>query len=249
MWHHRNHRNSGMNAPSANLQQGAVAAGTQNKVSKIVLTDQEAVEIYLARHARGRHDAAHLAGQFNVSAKAICDIWRRRTWWRATRHLWTPEEVQHHLRQLLCPVCTSLDVVSETEACTQCAKHIAKTMETTPAVEQTGAESGENSMIEPWSGDWDVLPVEPILPEGCDLARACATSREEALKNFPHKQLYTDVEFDKAGWLIDDRMLAFFIANSVDKPVLGTAADVRAGTELEATSSRRMPRSAGARFI
>ena len=58
-----------MNAPSANLQPGAVAAGTQHKVSNIVLTDQEAAEIYLARHARGRHDAALLAGRFNVSAK------------------------------------------------------------------------------------------------------------------------------------------------------------------------------------
>ena len=239
-----------MNAPSANLQPGAVAAGTQHKVSNIVLTDQEAAEIYLARHARGRHDAALLAGRFNVSAKAIRDIWRRRTWWRATRHLWTPEEVQHHLRQLLCPACKSLDVVSETETCTQCAKHIAKTMETTPAVEQTVAESGENVMIEPWSGDWywDILPVEPDLPEGCDLARACATSREEALKNFPHTQLYTDVEFDKAGWLIDDRMLAFFIANSVDKPVLGTAADIQAGTELDGTSLCTMPQSAGGRW-
>ena len=85
---------------------------------------------------------------------------------------------------------------------------------------------GEKLMIEPWSGIWDILPVEPALPEECDLARACATSREEALKNFPHKQLYTDVEFDKDGWLIDDRMLAFFMANSVDKPVLVTAAGV-----------------------
>lgn len=134
----------------------------------------------------------------------------------------------------------------------QCAKHMAKIMGTTPAatpaVEQTGAESGEISMIEPWSGDWDILPVEPDLPEECDLARACATSREEALKNFPHKQIYTDVEFDKAGWLIDDRMLAFFIANSVDKPVLGTAADIQAGTELDGTSLCTMPQSAGGRW-
>ena len=128
------------------------------------------------------------------------------------------------------------------------AKHIAKIMETTPAVEQAGAGSGANVMIEPWSGDWDILPVEPALPEECDLSRACATSREESLKNFPHKQLYTDVEFDKAGWLIDDRMLAFFIANSVDKPVLGTAADIQAGTELDGTSLCTMPQSAGGRW-
>jgi hypothetical protein len=206
-----------MSASNAAPQQGGVATGAQNKMTKATLTDQDAVEIYLARYAKGRHDAALLAGRFNVTAKAIRDIWRRRTWWRATRHLWTPEEKTKHLRNLLCPTCKFLNVDSQTDACQLCARQIAKATGTTypgGALKQTDAVS----IVASLSDEWDILPIEPALSAACDLARACATSREQAFLDFPHEQLYTNVQFDEAGWLIDNRMLAFFIANSVDMP-------------------------------
>jgi len=201
-----------MSASNAAPQQGGLATSEQNKMTKATLTDQDAVEIYVAQ---GRHGAALLAGRFNVTTKAIRDIWRRRTWWRATRHLWTPEQKRNHLRNLLCPTCKFLTGGSGTEACQLFAKQIAKTMGTTcSGGEQTDAVSTFASL----SGEWDILPIEPTLPAECALSRACATSREQAFRDFPHEQLYSDVQFDEDGWLIDDRMLAFFIANSVDIP-------------------------------
>ena len=52
-----------------------------------VITHADAVKIFRARQGKTRHDAARLAATFGVTAKAIRDIWRGRTWKRATMHL------------------------------------------------------------------------------------------------------------------------------------------------------------------
>ena len=232
-----------------------VAAGVHGKAYQTVLTGRDAVEIYLAKPEKGRHDASFLAVRFNVTAKTIRDIWRRRTWWRATRHLWTPEERAEHLQSLLCNTCSAREVDSATTACTACAAQIHKILGTLPVVTPMGQSSGGSSSgssevatssTVSASFDWDILPVEPTLPAECDLARACATSREQALANFPHTQLFEDVHFDK-GWMMDHRMLAFFIANSVDESQGAGRAEV--GTETRRVRSRglrmtTMPRPA-----
>ena len=64
-----------------------------------ILTQEQAVEIY-ARKIQGRKEpqnapasplvasAAAVANEYNVSPKAVRDIWNRRSWTRETRHLW-----------------------------------------------------------------------------------------------------------------------------------------------------------------
>jgi len=68
------------------------------------IQDETAAAIYAARPPRqpdGQYNAAHgpspvVVGKlFNASSKVIRDIWNRRTWVRATQHLWTPAEVLH----------------------------------------------------------------------------------------------------------------------------------------------------------
>ena len=70
---------------------------------RALLTEQEAVEIYQFRKAAAAHRAAghtaHLIGRssavamkYNISPKAVRDIWNRRTWTQETCHLWTDDE-------------------------------------------------------------------------------------------------------------------------------------------------------------
>ena len=60
-----------------------------------VITPADAVRIYSAKLRKTRHDASRLAAKFGVTAKAIRDIWRRRTWKRTTAHLWVRQETQN----------------------------------------------------------------------------------------------------------------------------------------------------------
>ena len=55
--------------------------------SGAVITQADAVEIFRAQQGKTRHDAVRLAATYGVTAKAIRDIWRGRTWKRATMHL------------------------------------------------------------------------------------------------------------------------------------------------------------------
>jgi hypothetical protein len=68
------------------------------------LTAEEAAEIYKMRPKVENYGkrpkrgsmirCKSIAPKFGVSAKTIRDIWRGRTWFEATRHLWTAEEKQ-----------------------------------------------------------------------------------------------------------------------------------------------------------
>ena len=69
---------------------------SNSKKSKIVLTPQLAVEIYLHKLAlEGLDSSKMLKGRsvpvskrYNVSAKTIRDIWNRKTWAFATEIVW-----------------------------------------------------------------------------------------------------------------------------------------------------------------
>jgi hypothetical protein len=67
----------------------------QRLCPRALLTEREAVEIYLCRKksSSGHKVSTNaLANKYNVSPKAIRDIWNRRTWAPETRHLWTDGE-------------------------------------------------------------------------------------------------------------------------------------------------------------
>ncbi|EKX48191.1 hypothetical protein GUITHDRAFT_136933 [Guillardia theta CCMP2712] len=73
-------------------------AGVRKKPWKIILTAEQAIEIY---QKRPKSDSSlttsscrsnEVAEQYGVNSKTIRDIWNRATWVKATREVWTAEE-------------------------------------------------------------------------------------------------------------------------------------------------------------
>ena len=76
--------------------------GSSKRYPRAILSETQAIKIYSYRKTKasccrktdpllfGR--SAAVATKFNVSPKAIRDIWNRRTWTQETRHLWTKDE-------------------------------------------------------------------------------------------------------------------------------------------------------------
>ena len=64
---------------------------------RIILTDQQAVEIFMLKDNHGyssKHTAStQLSREYKVSPKAIRDIWKGRSWLNATSHLWKAEDL------------------------------------------------------------------------------------------------------------------------------------------------------------
>ena len=68
---------------------------------RAILTETQAIEIYTYRKMNNNSPktdtrlsgrSAAVAEKFNVSPKAVRDIWNRRTWTQETQHLWTEDE-------------------------------------------------------------------------------------------------------------------------------------------------------------
>jgi len=70
---------------------------------KIMLTAEQAVEIYKQMPQDSLHITSKsvvMGKQFGVSAKTIRDIWKRETWVKATRHLWSDaDEMSYRLEE------------------------------------------------------------------------------------------------------------------------------------------------------
>ena len=69
---------------------------------KIMLTAQQAVEIYQQLPADTLHitsKSVAVGKQFGVSAKTIRDIWKRETWVKATRHVWSEADEKSYLEE------------------------------------------------------------------------------------------------------------------------------------------------------
>ena len=63
-------------------------------------------------------EAASLATQFGITAKAVRDVWNLRTWTKTTMPFWT----QADLNTRLCKQCRSRKIRSLPEACETCSK-------------------------------------------------------------------------------------------------------------------------------
>ena len=63
-------------------------------------------------------EAASLATQFGITAKAVRDVWNLRTWAKTTMPFWT----QADLNTRLCKECRSRKIRSLPEACDTCSK-------------------------------------------------------------------------------------------------------------------------------
>jgi hypothetical protein len=79
----------------------SLSGGSRN-YPRAVLTTIQAIEIYSYRKNKANRStkadpllsgrSVAVAKKFNVSPKAIRDIWNRRTWTHETKHLWTEDE-------------------------------------------------------------------------------------------------------------------------------------------------------------
>jgi uncharacterized membrane protein YgcG len=77
------------------------SSGGAKNYPRAVLTETQAIEIYSYRKPKASRQmtdpilsgrSAAVAKKFNISPKAIRDIWNRRTWTQETQHLWTEDE-------------------------------------------------------------------------------------------------------------------------------------------------------------
>lgn len=92
--------------PSERQDKGAGMRERQGrrKPWMIILTAEQAVEIYTKRNLKGSSHATsscisnEVAEQYGVNSKTIRDIWNRATWVKATRPLWTEEEEALYVR-------------------------------------------------------------------------------------------------------------------------------------------------------
>ena len=88
------------------------------------ITAEAASIIFQAKNDAGRQKqdklATRLAAEFNISPKAVRDIWCLRTWAHATRQHWTLADEQQYLRKQLCAPCVSVGVSSAKQACPSC---------------------------------------------------------------------------------------------------------------------------------
>ena len=94
-----------------------------------VITADAARKIFLAKLKRTRTKkdglAARLGKDFGISAKAVRDIWRLRTWTQATWPFWTPEDIRKHLKKGLCVSCRNAELTSLSQACRACKNKVA----------------------------------------------------------------------------------------------------------------------------
>uniref|UniRef100_A0A7S0E4U9 Uncharacterized protein n=1 Tax=Hanusia phi TaxID=3032 RepID=A0A7S0E4U9_9CRYP len=105
------HISSPCSSPHSNLQKNcnsqAKSGGSWGKAEdgsisgrhkpwKIALTDAQAQEIFVQRPKIKElygFGSSQLGEKYMVNAKTIRDIWNRETWVKATKHLWTSEEI------------------------------------------------------------------------------------------------------------------------------------------------------------
>ena len=93
------------------------------------LDASEAAIIFRSKHGVHAQSTKDLAQQYNLSTKAVRDIWNMRTWVKVTAPYWSPVERYMWLRKLCCPSCISTGAHAstplnhvESTACTEC-KH------------------------------------------------------------------------------------------------------------------------------
>jgi len=90
------------------------------------ITAEAAGIIFQAKNQAGRQKqdklATRLAAEFNISPKAVRDIWCLRTWTHATRPHWRLADEQRYLEKQMCVSCVGAGVSSIEQACFSC-KH------------------------------------------------------------------------------------------------------------------------------
>jgi hypothetical protein len=121
---------SATSAASVSLPVTLIAADDVITVRlRTYLDASEAAIIFRSKHGVHAQSTKDLAQQYNLSTKAVRDIWNMRTWVKVTAPYWSPVERYMWLRKLCCPSCISTGAHAstplnhvESTACTEC-KH------------------------------------------------------------------------------------------------------------------------------
>ena len=87
-----------------------------------VLTAHDAIEIYKAKknHTRRDNVSEILSQKYQITMKAIRDIWNLRTWKEDTKPYWTLEDQMKYLQKNQCSNCKSRKVHTLDKACETC---------------------------------------------------------------------------------------------------------------------------------
>jgi len=111
------------------VQHGVTVGGEaqeEDAQSSLVATlDKEAaITIYLTKAWRTPRDStsSELAARYNITMKAVRDVWNLRTWTWVTMPYWTRGDWARFLRKHLCAECRQKGVRSLEEACNSCVK-------------------------------------------------------------------------------------------------------------------------------
>ena len=87
------------------------------------ITAADAVAIYqlkpIKRRASGNL-STHLAAQYNITEKAVRDIWMPRTWKRVTMPFWTLQDQECFMSKHACVECHNKGVTTLLQACHKC---------------------------------------------------------------------------------------------------------------------------------
>ena len=88
------------------------------------LTAHDAIDIYLAKASRSARDSltSVLSKRYNITMKAVRDVWNLRTWAWATMPYWMRSDLAKFLRKHLCTQCQRRGVTTLASACKDCAR-------------------------------------------------------------------------------------------------------------------------------
>ena len=95
-----------------------------DRAAKTTLTAHDAIDIYLAKASCSARDGSTsvLSKRYNITMKAVRDVWNLRTWAWTTMPYWTRSDLAKFLRKHLCTQCQRKGVTSLASACKDCAK-------------------------------------------------------------------------------------------------------------------------------
>jgi hypothetical protein len=101
------------------------------------LDAQAAIDIFTRKKTRVSRDAttAELAARYNITMKAVRDVWNMRTWVKTTMPYWDQTDLKAFLGKHLCTACRARGVSSFAAACSSCSRPRPRARRAAPALQ------------------------------------------------------------------------------------------------------------------
>jgi hypothetical protein len=153
------------------MEPAAFAVGSAS-----TLDAEAAIKVYLAKASCSPRDGttAALAKQYNITMKAVRDVWNLRTWTWSTMPYWTYSDQKKFLRQHLCIHCRIKGVTSLASACKTCAtpRRRGRRPVQTPGRELLSSDAAESTLTEAFANDLpNMTPPQDYAQEDAGLPR------------------------------------------------------------------------------